>query len=92
MKKALTVIACIAFAGTLKAQQPTEVIYTDQRIVQSSTADPASNFTYSRLAWKYNNAEQGYVGFGSNNGTLFLHNGIGNLALGTYGSAKGIAF
>ncbi|WP_343700229.1 hypothetical protein [Chitinophaga sp.] len=77
MKKSLfTFAALVTFVSSAFGQFPINTY-----IQQTSTLDPANNYTHLFTQWRYNTEQIGYVGYGSSNGTLYLHNQIGNLEL-----------
>ncbi len=61
-------------------------------ILQTTTTDPANTYTHMFTQWRYNTQNVGFLGYGSNNGTLYMANSIGNVLIQTTTATNGIGF
>ena len=89
MKKFLFSIVAIACSLIVRAQNPH---IADNYILQTTTINPAANHVPLYTVWKYNNQQVGSIGYGSDNGGLYMSNSIGDMFLSTTTSTNSIRF
>ncbi|HVI46359.1 MAG TPA: hypothetical protein VM802_15905 [Chitinophaga sp.] len=91
MKKLLPILLLAVTSGTVYAQD-TSMIDVRTEIIQYSRKDPKTTYTNLLTLWRYNGTDQGHFGYGSNNGSIFLHNNIGSVNIGSLATNGNIAF